>query len=161
ILWAAARRDRGIAERALTDLLGFGTMAVRRGGRSFPSMELAWIVTGLAEALGQGIGRERDVRARLDATYRLLLENRGRSGLMTYARWDHDSLRARVESTLGFFDAQVYTIVAALRRDAIIGDREARDVALALGRQILRRQQPLGQWPWHYNAHTGRTVDVY
>jgi hypothetical protein len=161
ILWAAARRDRAIAEHALTDLLHFGTMAARRGAHSFPSMELAWIVTGLAEALEHGIGPEREVRARLDATYRLLLENRGRSGMMAFARWEENGLRPRLESTLGFFDAQVYTIVASLKRDDVLGDLEAREVAIEIGRHILRHQQSLGQWPWHYNAHTGRIVDMY
>ncbi len=161
ILWAAARRDRGLAERALADLLSFGTLAAQRKSRAYRSTELAWVVTGLSEALANGIGRERDVRARLDAAYRMLLRNRGRSGIMAFARWDRDGIRPRLESTLGFFDAQVYTVLASLRRAAVVGDREARDVAVSIGRQMLRHQHPLGQWAWHYNTHTGQMVELY
>jgi hypothetical protein len=160
IVWAAARRDRGVAERALDDLLGRGLM-VQRGARAYRSSELAWVVTGLAEALANDIGRERDVRARLDAAYRRLIANRGRSGMMAFATWEGGGLRPYLESTLGFFDAQVYTILASLRRDAVVGDREARDVAVTIGRQILRHQGPLGQWAWHYNVHEGSLVDLF
>jgi hypothetical protein len=161
VLWASARRERGLAERALADLLGFGTLTARRDEAAYRSTELAWVVTGLAEALAAGIGPEREVRARLDAATVLLLGNRGRSGLLAFARSERDGPRARLQQKLGFFDAQVYSILALLRRHAVVGDPESRDVASALGRQLLSHQQPLGQWPWHYNASTGELVDVY
>ena len=61
--------------------------------------------------------------------------------------------------TLGFFDAQVYSIVASLRHHAVTGDAAARDTALTMGRAILQKQRSRGQWPWHYEVATGAIVD--
>ena len=66
-----------------------------------------------------------------------------------------------MRSELGFFDAQVYGIVACLARDAAVGDPEARDVARVAGERILAHQHPLGQWGWRYNTRTGALVDLY
>jgi hypothetical protein len=74
---------------------------------------------------------------------------------------DFVDTRLRCQASLGFFDAQVYTILASLRRDALLNDPVARDVALTIARQIIHHQGPLGQWAWHYNVHTGGLVDRY
>jgi hypothetical protein len=165
VLWASARGDTRLAERALRDLGEFGDVARARRATMVHTTELAWVVTGLAEALAAGIGDERDVRLRLDRAYRRLLEHRGASGLMCYARplSRAASLRARalIQGELGFFDAQVYTIVACLARDRVTPDPEARDVARVIGEHILHHQHPRGQWGWHYNARTGALVDLY
>jgi len=162
VLWATARRNRGLAERALLELVEFGPLTQRRGGVAFHSTELAWVATGLAGALAEGIGDERIVRLRLDDAWRRLLANRGDSGMLAFAR-SHaaPSLRGRLRSELGFFDAQAYGIVAARRRDELLGDDEALAVARTLGRHILRHQRGEGQWAWHYNARTGELVDLY
>jgi hypothetical protein len=127
--------------------------------------ELAWVVTGLAEALAAGIGDERDVRTRLDRAFRRLLGHRGASGLMCFARplarGPALHPRAWLTGRLGFFDAQVYTIVACLQRDAVVADPEARDAARVLGERLLHHQHPRGQWGWHYNAESGGLVDLY
>lgn len=164
-LWATARKARPLAERALGALLEFEGHARCRGGAVVGSTELAWIVTGLAEALSAGVGPERDVRARLDRAYRQLLDHRGASGLISFARpapgRRGDQIRGFLEERLGFFDAQVYTIVASLRRDAVASDAVARDVARRIGELLLAHQHPLGQWAWHYNVRTGALVDLY
>ena len=162
VLWSAARKNRPLAERAVALLMGFGELTKRRGGDAFHSTELAWVVTGLAEALAAGVGDEPRVRERLGEAWDLLLANRGPSGLMGFARErGAPSLRGRVRRELGFFDAQVYTIVAALRRFEILGDGEALEVARSIGTQLLRHQGERGQWAWHYNARTGAVVDQY
>jgi hypothetical protein len=127
--------------------------------------ELAWVVTGLAEALAWGVGDERDVRTRLERAWRRLLEQRGASGLMCFARpLERRRLigpRALLQGELGFFDAQVYSILACLRFDSICPGTEAREVARVIGEQLLRHQHRRGQWAWHYNARTGGLVDLY
>ena len=165
VLWASVRGDRRLAERALGDLGEFGDVARVRRGSMVHTTELAWVVTGLAEALAAGVGDERDVRTRLDRAYRRLLEHRGASGLMCFARplsrrmtW---SPRALLQGELGFFDAQVYTIVACLARDRVTPDPEAREVARVIGERLLHHQHPRGQWGWRYNARTGALVDLY
>ena len=92
----------------------------------------------------------------------MLLANRGQSGMMAFSRQPGAAgLRGRLRSELGFFDAQVYTIVASLRRHEVVGDASALAVARTVGEHILRHQRALGQWAWHYNAKTGGLVDLY
>ena len=164
VLWAAAATCRPLAERALDDLRDFDDVSRKRGGGVVHTTELAWVVTGLSEALMAGIGNEREVRARLDRAYAYLLGQRGRSGLFCFARPLASGPRgpaALLRSELGFFDAQVYGIVACLSRDAAVGDPEAREVARGVGERLLAHQHPLGQWGWHYNVRTGALVDLY
>jgi hypothetical protein len=128
--------------------------------------ELAWVTIGLAEALAAGVGVEREVRGRLDRAFRRLLDLRGASGLLPFARplsRERRDVRPGdlLHGELGFFDAQVYAIMAALRRDAVVGDPEAREAARTIGERLLAHQHPLGQWGWHYNARTGALVDLY
>jgi hypothetical protein len=164
VLWASAATCAPIAERALRELLDFDDVVKTRAGEVVHTTELAWVVTGLAEALMAGIGQERDVRRRLDRAYAYLLGQRGPSGLFCFSRPRGRRPRSPIEvvrSELGFFDAQVYGIVACLARDAAIGDPEAREVARAVGERLLVHQHPLGQWGWHYNVRTGTLVDLY
>jgi hypothetical protein len=164
VLWAAASTCRPLAERALDDLREFGDLARTRSVAAVHSTELAWVVTGLAEALLAGVGDERDVRLRLDRAFAHLLAQRGASGLFCFARplgRPPRSLGAVLRSELGFFDAQVYGIVACMARDAAVGDPAALEVARAVGERLLAHQHPRGQWGWHYNARTGALVDLY
>ena len=164
VLWAAAATCRPLAERALRLLREFDDILPRRGGAAVHSTELCWIVTGLAEALQAGVGDEREVRGRLDRTFARLLAQRGASGLLSFARPLTRGPRGFAEllrAELGFFDAQVYGIVAALARDAAVGDPEAREVARVIGGRLLAHQHRLGQWGWHYNVRTGALVDLY
>lgn len=165
VLWAAALHDQRLAERVLRELGEFGDLACTRRGTMVHTTELAWVVIGLAEALAADIGNERDVRARLDRAFRRLLEQRGASGLMCFARplsrARFTSPRALLQGELGFFDAQAYSILAFLRRDGTTGDPDAREAARVIGEHLLHHQHPLGQWGWHYNARTGALVDLY
>jgi hypothetical protein len=164
VLWTAALTCPPLAERALADLREFDDVVRRRGGAVVHSTELAWVVTALAEALVAGIGDERDVRRRLDRAFAYLLGQRGRSGLFCFSRplgRDPRTIAELVRAELGFFDAQVYAIVACLARDAAVGDPEAREVARTVGERLLAHQHPLGQWGWHYNVRTGALVDLY
>jgi hypothetical protein len=165
VLWAAARHDRSLAERALKSLLEFGPLARVRGGDAVHGTELAWVVTGLAEALGADIGPEREVRARFDHAFRMLEQQRGASGLVAFAKpvsaKSAASLPLSLQGELGFFDAQVYSILAALARHRVTGDPAASEMARAIGVKIVEHQHPLGQWAWHYNVRRGTVVDLY
>ena len=164
VLWAAAATCRPLAERALDDLRAYGDLVRTRRVAAEHSTELAWVVTGLAEALLAGVGDERDVRQRLDRAFAHLLAQRGASGLFCFARplgRSPGSLGAVLRSELGFFDAQVYGIVACLARDAAVGDPEVLEAARVVGAHLLAHQHARGQWGWHYNARTGALVDLY
>ena len=164
VLWASASTCRPLAERALDDLREFGDLARTRSVAAVHSTELAWVVTGLAEALLAGVGDEREVRVRLDRAFAHLLAQRGASGLFCFARPLGRAPRspgALLRSELGFFDAQVYGIVACIARDAAVGDPEALEAARVVGERLLAHQHSLGQWGWHYNTRTGALVDLY
>src|SRR5262249_9496694 len=77
VVWAAARKARPLAERAIADLLEFPSNVRRRGGAIVGSTELAWIIIGLSEAIAADVGPERDLKRRLDDAYHQLLEHRG------------------------------------------------------------------------------------
>jgi hypothetical protein len=166
VIWATAKSRPSLAERALGELAAHHDLARTRGGDHVHSTELAWLVIGLAEALSAGVGDERDVRARLDLASRRLLAQRGASGLFCFSRPLDPSRGPRtpgelLRGRLGFFDAQVYGILACLARDSVAHDPEARDAARRVGERLLAHQHPLGQWGWHYDVHTGALVDLY
>jgi hypothetical protein len=175
VLWAAAQHDRPLAERALEALLGYVPLTRDRHGDAVHGTELAWVVTGLAEAIRADVGRTPEVRARFDHAFRLLEQQRGASGLVAFAKpisTGRDrppgagpsgarSISLRLQSELGFFDAQVYAIVAGLARHEITGDPAAAEMARTIGVKIMEHQHPLGQWAWHYNVRRGTVVDLY
>lgn len=171
VLWAAlARKNARLAELALESLLDFGDLTRERSGRAYHGTELAWVVTALAEARMQDLGNERAVRVRLDEAYERLLDLRGSSGLIAFSRPASKdgsrfvtamSARERMKATLGFFDAQVYSILAFLAKSKATNDPIAKVFAKVIGEEILKHQRPLGQWAWHYNVETGSVVDVY
>jgi hypothetical protein len=165
VAWAAARSDRALAERAVDMLLDFGPLARIKGGDAVHGTELAWVVTGLGEALKNGIGNAREIRACFDLAFRMLEQQRGASGLVAFARPISSSSALspslRLQGELGFFDAQVYTILAALSRFDLTSDPAAIEMATTIGKKIVAHQHPLGQWAWHYNVRSGSVVDLY
>ncbi len=166
VIWAAARRARPLAERALKLASEFPDHVQRRRGRSVHSTELALYTNGLTEALAAGVGSERDVRGRLDKAFRCLVAQRGPSGLLPFSRpapgrETPPSMHERLQSELGFFDAQIYSLLAALRRHEILEDEGAKAMARTIAENLLAAQHPLGQWAWHYNVRTGAVVDLY
>jgi hypothetical protein len=164
VAWCAATTRPELAERALRELAEIGDLSHMRGSRTTHATELAWVVIGLAEALMAGAGNEQEISARLDRAFARLLEMRGDSGLLAFARPLGRAAadpRALLQGELGFFDAQVYGIVACLARDAAVGDADARATARVIAERLLAHQHPLGQWGWHYNVRTGALVDLY
>ena len=166
VIWAAARHARPLAERALKLASEFPDHVQRRRGTSVHSTELALFTNGLTEALAAGVGSERDVRSRLDKAFRCLTAQRGPSGLVPFSRpapgrESPATLHERVQSELGYFDAQIYSLLAALRRHEVLEDEGARAMARTIAEHLLACQHPLGQWAWHYNVRTGTVVDLY
>jgi len=166
VIWAAARRNRPLAERALRLVDEFPDHVHHRRSTSVHTTELALLTNGLIEALAAGVGSERDVRARLDRAFRSLSNQRGPSGLLPFARpapgrESTPGPRERIQAELGFFDGQIYALLAALRRYEVLDDVEARAMARTIAEHLLASQRPLGQWAWHYNTRSGAVVDLY
>jgi hypothetical protein len=118
-------------------------------------MELAWLLTGLANAARtrqSGLGSLHELSMK---TYVLLRRNQGESGLFGHqAIWK--SLTGLVRGRIGTFADQVYPIYAFSRFAEAFGDREAVDWASRCAEAICRFQGPCGQWWWHYDALNGK-----
>jgi hypothetical protein len=124
------------------------------------TMELAWVLSGLAHAQLAGTSGA-DLRPQALHVYDLLRTNQGPWGLFGHqaSRGVVGSLRGRI----GSFADQVYPIYA-LAKFAEAFDQfheEALARARACADAICRLQGPLGQWWWHYDSSTGRVLGDY
>jgi hypothetical protein len=124
------------------------------------TMELAWFLTGLAySALIRSV-KLADLANVSAKTFRLLAENQGAHGIFGHQTvWKslHGVLRGRI----GSFADQVYPIYALSRFAEAYENQAAVDMASRCAEAICRAQGPLGQWWWHYDASTGKTVQKY
>jgi hypothetical protein len=127
--------------------------------RPSQTMELAWLLSGLAHEL------ERDpsasARNALLATREALL---GRfvaaSRTFQHATDDAPPLR-RMRRWVANFADQVYPIQALALSAMRDGDGRALAVAAASAEQMVASQGALGQWWWHYDARDGRVAQGY
>jgi len=128
-------------------------------GRARRTMELAWLLTGLAEArlacpaLEELTGVAEDV-------YRVLHQNQWKHGFFGHSSRSA-SLAGKVRGRYGSFADQVYPIVALTAASRAFGWATALGRAKACGEAILRAQGQLGQWWWHYDCVTGAVVERY
>ena len=156
LLWATAE----IVPEALPSLwprLRLET-ALRRYPDAQHTMELAWLLSGLAAAkrVSAHLSGLDEMAARLRS---LLLRNRGDSGLFGHL---HRKAGATglLRGHIGSFADQVYPICALVKFAEAYGDQESQ-AALTIAKALCALQGPRGQWWWHYNAQTGKVVSTY
>ena len=135
--------------------------ALRRysDARQGRTMELAWFLTGLAYTaliLKDEPAGLADLAAN---TYRLLRNNYGGKGIFSHL--NRTSFTSMIRGQIGSFADQVYPVYALARFAQVYNSKEAIKMALDCAKTICRLQGPLGQWWWHYNSLTGRTVGQY
>ena len=135
--------------------------ALRRysDARQGRTMELAWFLTGLsytALILKDEPAGLADLAAN---TYRLLRNNYGGKGIFSHL--NRTSFTSMIRGQIGSFADQVYPVYALARFAQAYNSEEAIKMALDCAKTICRLQGPLGQWWWHYNSLTGRTVGQY
>ncbi|MGH2981780.1 MAG: hypothetical protein ACRDKV_07040 [Solirubrobacterales bacterium] len=149
-LWAESRSG-GEAVGELVAALG--ARLDRNQIDALPSMEVAWIATGLTEAGTRGgLGPGEEVLA--EARSQLLEKRRPRDGLVTHA------LRGR-RRRLPHFGDQIYSVQALALLARIRDDGAARDGARAVGDLLVDNQMPNGAWPSLYDPARGTVVDPY
>jgi hypothetical protein len=128
--------------------------------REARTMELAWLLTGLAHAglaCPEKLAELRDVA---DKTYRLLEKNRGQSGFFGHMGTSK-SLAGFLRGRVGSFADQVYPIYA-MSKFAMAYQLEApAKLALHCANAICQAQGELGQWWWLYESHSGRISSKY
>jgi hypothetical protein len=125
------------------------------------STELGWLVSGLSRTAALAPAR-REIADRADAAYEVLRGNYAETtGLFCYGGRAGGRLRRHLRRQLGFFDNQVYGILAGVDYSRAFNDHPALAMAERCTEQILAAQGPLGQWAWHYDICTGAVVDRY
>ena len=136
--------------------------ALRRysDARQGRTMELAWFLTGLAYTaliLKDEPAGLADLAAN---TYRLLRNNYGGKGIFSHLNRT-SFFTGMIRGQIGSFADQVYPVYALARFAQAYNSEEAIKMALDCAKTICRLQGSLGQWWWHYNSLTGRTVGQY
>jgi hypothetical protein len=131
-----------------------------RDMRDAKTMELAWFLTGLAQAAIADTSRSWKYERVAEQVYQLLVANQGPHGIFGHqAR--KKSMRGVIRGRIGSFADQIYPIYALSKFAVAYPKRDPVDRALKCAAAICNAQGPLGQWWWHYDAVTGNTVQRY
>ncbi len=159
LLWAAAEITPGDVPALWTRLNPESALDSYSDGRNGATMELAWLLTGLAKANAVAPQLPK-LRTVADSTYQRLMQNRGKSGLFGHLS-RKAGVRGFARGHVGSFADQVYPTIALSEVSTSFGQKDALDVALHTARKVCSLQGPLGQWWWHYNSDTGTVVSTY
>lgn len=128
--------------------------------RSGSTMEVSWLLTGLAEAMRALPRLQGDLSASAAECYALLVGNQGSHGLFGHLQ-SGSGAAGRLRGRIGSFADQVYPICALSTYVHVHPDGEFLRRATACARSICGHQGALGQWWWHYDSSSGRVVQRY
>jgi hypothetical protein len=129
-------------------------------GRAAYTMEVAWLLAGIAHCVLGGHDDESEIMEEGLAAFHLLKLNSGPTGIcghLAKGRTIQGLLRGRI----GSFADQVYPIYAFSMFALACKNEEAKQMALRTARTICQLQGPHGEWSWHYDSSTGRVVSRY
>jgi hypothetical protein len=154
-LWAPEVLPHLIVRAGLDTLLArFQDVGERR------TMELAWVLAGLAHMQMAGAAAPRVLSALAFRTYRLIIQNQGAHGVFGHQAKGQSST-GTLRGRLGSFADQVYPIYALSKFAQAWGVEEAVWRARKCADAVCRLQGPMGQWWWHYDSASGRVVGRY
>jgi hypothetical protein len=149
-LWIEARADTGSApaliERLERSLSARGGLAGREG------LELAWIVTALAELPDAGSRGRSLLAAALD---QLIDGNQAASGL--FRHFGEPGARRGFPN----FATQIYSVLALALVAGRGLDARALPAATRAADRLLELQLPDGGWPWLFDSERGNVVERY
>jgi hypothetical protein len=129
-------------------------------GRRRPTMELSWLLTGLAHAACTDVKPPSGLTRLANEAYQLLIENQGGHGIFGHLG-RRSSLAGMVRGRVGSFADQVYPIYSMAHFGRVYRVKEAGERAVRCAEAICNLQGPMGQWWWHYDSETGRVVEQY
>jgi hypothetical protein len=135
-------------------------LRIPRAAREGRTMELAWLLAGLAHVRLSPLG---DIPHLTDAAYeayQLLEKNQGPHGIFGHSTRNR-SLAGMLRGHIGSFADQVYPIYALARFGRAFGVGPAIESARRCGDSICRLQGPSGQWWWHYDSRKGKVCETY
>ena len=149
-LWSAAALGieipRDIARQALA------LSSQPQTWETFRAQDLGMLLTGAVAQIRAGA---EEWRAPADALFRFLKDRyQGGSGLFCDTA---GGLRRRFAS----FASQVYLAIACYHYGELSGDSSALTLASNCVRRLIALQGPQGEWPWFYDAISGRVLDFY
>lgn len=120
---------------------------------SAPTVELAWVLTALSLGVSDGVSE--DVLTRAAMLVQSAFEPE--CGLFRHMVGPRSGLRSHVAC----FADLVYPVQALAHYHQVSNDREALRIAERCGRAMCELQGLDGQWWWHFDARTGKTLEGY
>lgn len=147
--------------REIYSALRVGTALARyREAREIRTMELAWLLSGLAYATLAQRGKLADLTEVSMAIYQILTKNQGSNGIFGHqGEWKSPS--GILRGQIGSFADQVYPIYALTRFAEAYKVPAALDKARRCAEAICRVQGPHGQWWWHFDSSSGKVLQKY
>ena len=143
----------------LAEALGDSIAGISGPPRRLRTMELAWLVSGLAHERHRSPSRRMDLAL---GTARDALIGRFHAGSGCFRHADADSpplLRGR--RWVATFADQIYPIQALALTSIGTGDARALDVAARAALRLAEAQGDRGQWWWHHDPRDGRVSGAY
>jgi hypothetical protein len=128
--------------------------------RERKTMELSWILAGLAHAALARPELSGKLTPLARSIFAIIEGNRGAQGVFGHQA-QQGGIKGMVRGSLGSFADQVYPIYAFAWASRAFGWNEALLHSLACADAICKAQGALGQWWWHYDAKTGEAVGKY
>ncbi len=150
------------AEETARRILG-GRETFLAPGTGFTTMEMGWLLWGLAAAMEAGMEMEGLEETARGVGERLLSCQREGAGLFSFgADLPRKNFHAaRWETRLGSFACQVYPVMGLSRLGRVTGERKFSAAAERCADRIRSLQGPQGQWWWIYHAGKGRVALKY
>jgi hypothetical protein len=162
VLWLLLMRKDARAEALATAILARRD-EVLRPNYVPPSMEFAYLLIGVSEAVRCGVGGDA-MRKLADAVAeRLALNQDERTQLFSFAAKARrkNFLRSRVDTRLGSFASQVYPTIGFAFHARATGDSRSSRIARTCADRICALQGESGQWWWVYNVVRGGPASRY
>lgn len=149
-LWSAAELGLDIPDPVKSELRA--VLADEGQWKSFRAQDLGMLLTGV---VAQARAGEKEWWQYAKPLYRFLTERfHSESGLFFDAPF---GLRRRFSS----FATQTYLSIACYQYGEFAGDATALVMADTCVRNLMALQGPQGEWPWFFDAVSGRVVDFY
>ena len=149
-LWAAAELRFDLPSQVLCHIDVM--LSDRKNWWSYRAQDLGMIAVGVSAQAKLDPIKWSPVAAQLFAF--LVERYLSRSGLFYDAAFGP---RRRFAS----FASQTYLTLACYAYGELAGDTRAIEIANTCTRKIIARQGPNGEWPWFFDATSGRVVDFY
>ncbi|MFL5238272.1 MAG: hypothetical protein ACJ8EL_11840 [Rhizomicrobium sp.] len=149
-LWAAAELKFEIPEQVASAVKAL--LSEQGQWQRFRAQDLGMLLTGV---VAQARAGETEWARFADPLYRLLKERfHSESGLFFDAA---SGLRRRFAS----FATQIYLSIACYHYGEYADDLSAVAMANTCVRKLIALQGPHGEWPWFFDAASGRVLDFY